>query len=70
MSVPLAQPDYDGLRPDRIDCVIVNDYMANIHKLRYTSYIEPYVLQMEAMGAVIQDLPKLGKVVILTDSDR
>lgn len=62
---------YDGLRPDRIDCVLVSEALSvevgsatNI-KIRYENYIRPYVEQLQKMGAVTYEVPHFGKVVIL-----
>ena len=66
----LGDSVYDGLRPDRIDCVIVNDYARYGDTNRYERYIEPYVQLLKSMGAVTHDLPKLGQVVVLKDSNR
>ena len=67
----LGDSDYDGLRPDRIDCVLVSERLAtgighatNI-QLRYDGYIEPYVEQLKELGAEVHDVDRFGQVIVL-----
>jgi len=69
----LGDPEYDGLRPERIDCVLVSNLLAtgigaatNI-QLRYDGYIEPYVEQLKEMGAEVHDIDRFGQVIILNN---
>ena len=65
----LGDTAYNGLTPDRIDCVFISNNMAtNIgmasnHQIRYQNYIKPYVKQLQTMGAVTYDVPN-GQVVV------
>ena len=70
----LGDPAYDGLRPDRIDCVLVSDSLVtsvgqgtNI-QVRYQGYVEPYVRQLQDMGAETYDIPSYGRAIILSPS--
>ena len=78
MEIPpfgrLGESDYDGLRPDRIDCVLVSERLTtaighgtNI-RIRYANYIEPYVEQLREMGAATHEVERFGQVIILEDS--
>jgi hypothetical protein len=67
----LGDSEYDGLRPDRIDCVLVSDrlptavgHATNI-QLRYDGYIEPYVEQLKEMGAEVHEIDRFGQLIIL-----
>ena len=75
MEIPpfgrLGDSEYDGLRPDRIDCVLVSDLFAtkiggyNNLQMRYENYVEPYVQQLKEMGATTYDVERFGQAVIL-----
>ena len=74
----LNNSEYDGLRPYRIDCVLVSMALStevgggsNI-KIRYENYVRPYVEQLQKMGAVTHEVPHFGQAVILEkrSSDR
>jgi hypothetical protein len=78
MEVPpfgrLGESDYDGLQPSRIDCVLVSDRLTttighgtNV-QIRYDNYVEPYIEQLEEMGASVYDIERYGRLVILKDS--
>ena len=66
---------YDGLRADRIDCVLVSDMLATEiggganWQIRYDSYIKPYVTQLQGMGAITYDIPRFGQAIILPRSE-
>lgn len=67
----LNNSEYDGLRPDRIDCVLVSMALStevgggtNI-KIRYENYVRPYVEQLQKMGAVTHEVPHFGQAVVL-----
>ena len=70
----LGDSEYDGLRPDRIDCVIVSDSLAtsngkNVNiKMRYDNFVAPYVEELQAAGATTRNVENFGKVVVLERS--
>lgn len=63
---------YHGLRPDRIDCVLVSRELATgigqgtNFQIRYLNYIKPYAEQLRGMGATTHEIPKYGEAVILS----
>ena len=67
----LGDSEYDGLRPDRIDCVLVSEHLptsvghATNVQLRYDGYIEPYVEQLKELGAAVHDVDGFGQVIVL-----
>ena len=67
---------YDGLRPDRVDCVFVSDtLMKNLgwgtnYGLRWRLWIEPYERVLLGMGAERRELPGYGHVVLLRQPAR
>ena len=67
----LGDSEYDGLRPDRIDCVLVSEHLpravghATNVQLRYDGYIEPYVEQLKELGAEVHDVDGFGQVIVL-----
>ncbi len=68
---PFKSSDYDGLRPERIDCVLLypgfstDVGMGTNQLVRYENYIKPYVRRLLDSGARIYDLEKYGQVIIL-----
>ena len=66
-----AESDYNGLNPERIDCILISDDLSeNIgygtnYQLRYQNYIEPYARYLEDRGAKSYDIEEFGKAVIL-----
>ena len=66
----LGDPDYNGLRPDRIDCLLVsNNLMTNPgqstnYGIRYQNYIKPYAKHLQDIGATTYDLPQYGQAII------
>lgn len=72
----LGDPVYDGLRPDRIDCILISNElatgvgMATNFQIRYQNYIRPYVEQLEAMNATTYQVKSLGKFVALSKSNK
>src|SRR3989338_2162052 len=66
----LGDPDYNGLRPDRIDCLLVsNNLMTNPgqstnYGIRYQNYIKPYAKHLQDIGATKYDLPQYGQAII------
>lgn len=79
MEIPpfgrLGDSEYDGLRPDRIDCVLVSERMAtaigagsNV-QIRYEGYIEPYVKELKEMGARVYSVDRFGEVIVLEDKE-
>ena len=65
----LGYPEYNGLNPKRIDCVVVNSYVTNFYPHRYPNYIEPYVIQLKELGATSYVVPRYGKIVVLDRSN-
>jgi len=71
----LGDPDYNGLRPDRIDCLLVsNNLMTNPgqstnYGIRYQNYIKPYMAELLGMGAALFELPDYGKVIIYSQNN-
>jgi hypothetical protein len=70
----LGDSEYDGLRPDRIDCVLVSAHFAttighstNV-QIRYDNHVAPYVEQLKEMGAAVYDIERYGQAIILEDS--
>ena len=63
--------DYDGLRPDRINCLLISDHLvrsigkATNSQLRYDNYILPYANKLKQMGATIYEIRNYGQAVIL-----
>ena len=70
----LGDSEYDGLRPDRIDCVLVSKTLATSlgggfnMRIRYENYIKPYVQQLQAAGAETYEVPTFGQVYVLPKS--
>jgi len=66
----LNDSEYKGLKPDRIDCLLISNNLATNtgaatnHQLRYENYINPYAEQLIKMGAKVYKLPYYGKVII------
>jgi len=67
----LNQAHYNGLNPDRVNCVIVSQELVKSygggtnHQIRYDNYIEPYVNDLKRSGAKIVNLENFGYAVIL-----
>ena len=68
----LDSGDYDGLRPDRIDCLVINTHEVRRGQAtfttrwsRYENYIVPYARRLEAMGARRIHLPPDIELVVL-----
>lgn len=69
----LGHSPYDGLRPDRVDCVIVSNNLrmssieggATNARIRYDQYIEPYVEQLNNLGARTYRIGSYGTLTIL-----
>lgn len=66
----LGDVAYNGLTPDRIDCVFISTNLANNigsatnYQIRYQNYIKPYVNQLQTLGAATYDMP-YGQAVVL-----
>jgi len=62
---------YNGLRPDRIDCVLVSNGLvtagggATNAQIRYDNYIVPYVKYLKKRGAKVHHIEKYGEAVVL-----
>ncbi|MEI6152937.1 MAG: hypothetical protein WCQ90_02505 [Deltaproteobacteria bacterium] len=67
----LGQSVYNGLNPDRIDCVIVDTNLTSREgcgttiQSRYQNYIRPYVDQLTSYGAIRYDIPSYGYAIVL-----
>lgn len=67
----LGDSDYDGLRPDRIDCLLVSHELATgvgvatNYQIRYQNYIRPYIKELKDKGAKIYDIKEFGQAIIL-----
>lgn len=67
----LGDPIYQGLRPDRINCLFISRELdlyeghATNYQIRYQNYIKPYREKLLSLGAIEYDLPTYGKIVIL-----
>ena len=62
---------YSGLNPERVDCLLISDNMANgpggwgsNDKIRYDNYVHLYADSLINMGATVHDIPNYGKAVI------
>ena len=62
---------YSGLNPERVDCLLISDNLANgpggwgsNDKIRYDNYVHPYADRLISMGAVVHEIPYYGKAVI------
>jgi hypothetical protein len=67
----LGDPAYDGLRPDRVDCVLVSQQLStgvgagtNL-QLRFEGYIRPYVDLVLASGANSFAVDGFGQIVAI-----
>ena len=60
----LGGPGYNGLRPERIDCVMESVNMA-VSDMRYFNHIKPYIKQLQEMGATTFEAPQYGRVIVL-----
>lgn len=69
----LTNSDYEGLTPERINCVLVSNALvesigcASNSQIRYQNYILPYVQSLKSKGAQVYDLSGFGQVVILPE---
>ena len=70
----LGDEVYDGLNPDRIDCVLVSHELATgigrptNYRIRYQNFVKPYVKQLQDIGAITYDIPGYGQAVVLPKS--
>lgn len=70
----LGSPGYAGLKPERIDCVLVSHALAtetgggSNMKIRYENYLRPYLEQLQKQGAVTYDIPHFGQAIVLRPS--
>lgn len=66
--------EYDGLKPDRIDCVLISQVLSTAvgggtnMKIRYENYVRPYVELLQKLGATTYDIDYFGQVVVLRQS--
>lgn len=71
----LGDSVYNGLFPERIDCLIVSSYLATgiglatNFQIRYQDYIRPYAHRLSALGAKSYKINRLGTAIILPVSD-
>jgi hypothetical protein len=63
----LGDGDYDGLRPERVECIMESDNMAHAD-MRYFNHIKPYIEQLQSLGATTTVVPRYGKVIVLPNS--
>lgn len=62
---------YDGLIPERIDCLLISDVLSTStglgtnRKLRYQNYILPYISFLDELGAEKVELKNFGYIVVL-----
>lgn len=69
----LGDPGYDGLRPDRIDCVLVSATLATVigeatnFQVRYENHVRPYARELQKMGARTYDIPEYGQLIKLAN---
>jgi len=67
----LGESAYQGLGPDRIDCLLISHKLskdlgsATNFQIRYENYIEPYMRYLESIGAKIYDIEGYGQAIIL-----
>lgn len=68
-----SNSSYNGLRPERIDCVLVSNTLATDIglgtncQLRYENYIKPYVKKLQDMGARVYNIEGFGQAIILNN---
>lgn len=64
---------YDGLRPERIDCVLISTALGSVigeatnFQVRYENYIRPYAEELQRIGAKTYEIPEYGQLVKLTN---
>ena len=62
---------YDGLRPERIDCLLISQALstgtgcATNHQIRYQNYISPYAEYLKKKGAKVYNIKNFGKAIVL-----
>lgn len=62
---------YNGLRPERIDCLLISEDLslnfgaATNYGIRYKNYIKPYLHELESKGARVYSIDKFGNLIIL-----
>jgi hypothetical protein len=62
---------YNGLRPERVDCVLLSHSLTTSigygtnSGIRYQNYIKPYAQYLRKQGAVLYDIKNYGQAVIL-----
>lgn len=67
----LGDSVYNGLTPDRIDCVFLSDNLATTigcatnSQIRYQNYIRPYVNHLQKLGATTYVIPSIGQAIVL-----
>lgn len=70
----LNASEYDGLKPDRVDCVLISQALSTEvgggtnMKIRYENYVRPYVELLQQLGATTYDVRYFGQVVVLRQS--
>ena len=70
----LGDEVYDGLNPDRIDCVLVSHELRTgigcptNYRIRYQNFVKPYVKKLQDIGAITYDIPGYGQAVVLPKS--
>lgn len=67
----LGDSVYNGLNPNRIDCLLISRELVlypgegTNSKIRYENYILPYAQQLKSLGATVKDIPTFGTAIIL-----
>ncbi len=67
----LGDRAYDGLRPERIDCVMISATLATVigeatnFQVRYENYVRPYAEALRKLGAETYDIPRYGQLIKL-----
>jgi len=70
----LGDEIYDGLNPDRIDCVLVSHELRTgigcptNYRIRYQNFVKPYVKKLQDIGAITYDIPGYGQAIVLPKS--
>ena len=67
----LNNSDYQGLYPERVDCLLISRELSEgvglgtNHQIRYENYIGPYAEYLEGSGATVHKIQGFGEVVKL-----
>ena len=65
----LADSVYNGLNPNRIDCLLISKQLSSsehrVIKIQYENYIKPYADMLINMAAIEYKIPNYGSAIIL-----